>query len=71
MEINCEMAHMLKWADKDFRSTIIAMFKKLKENMLLMNRKMSVEKEWKINKWKILFLKKKNLNDLIADWRWL
>lgn len=65
------MAHMLKWADKDFRSTIIAMFKKLKENMLLMNRKMSVEKEWKINKWKILFLKKKNLNDLIADWRWL
>lgn len=56
MEINSEMAHMLKWADKDFRSTIIAMFKKLKENMLIMNRKMSAEKEWKINKWKILFL---------------
>lgn len=56
MEINSEMAHMLKWADKDSRSTIIAMFKKLKENMLIMNRKMSAEKERKINKWKILFL---------------
>lgn len=66
------MAHMLKWADKDSRSTIIAMFKKLKENMLIMNRKTSAEKEWKINKWKILFLNlKKNLNGLIADWRWL
>ena len=38
------MAHMLKWADKDSRSTIIAMFKKLKENMLRMNRKMSTER---------------------------
>ena len=39
MEINCEMAHMLKWADKDFRSTIIAMFKKLKENMFNLIKK--------------------------------
>lgn len=45
MEINSEMAHMLELADKGFRSTIIAMLKKLKENMLLMNgQKISAEK---------------------------
>lgn len=37
LETNSEMAHMLELADKDSRSTIIAMFKKLYENMLIMN----------------------------------
>ena len=63
------MAHMLELADKDFRSTIIAMFKKLQENMLTMNeQKTSAEKQRlknnQVENTVLKFKKQTNLNGL-------
>lgn len=59
IEIKSWMIQMLELADKDFKVSIINMFKYLKENMVIINTHtggISVEKWklWKRTKWKFL-----------------